>query len=157
MPNRRPRSTRKVGGRQMLLKRSRQAGIERVGRRDDRRGEVRQPLGWQSKYVVRDESRVFFTDTEHVPCVVQDLSVAGAGLELSKPDLGVGDCVELDLSLSDRQRGASIKLTGVVRHTSSEDGAPARAGVEFIDVGDLERALLWRLLQNNRTRERKAG
>jgi c-di-GMP-binding flagellar brake protein YcgR len=155
MPNRRPRATTKVVG--AVLKLSRRTGTGRVGRRDDRRAEVRQPLGWQSRYAVRDQSRVFYTDSDQVPCVIQDLSLGGAGLELSKPDVGVGDCVVLDLHLNDNQRGASIKLTGVVRHTSTEDGAPARAGVEFVGVGNLERVLLSRLLENNRTRERQAG
>jgi hypothetical protein len=34
---------------------------------------------------------------------------------------------------------------------------PVRAGVEFVDVGNLERALLSRLLKNNRTGEHQAG
>ncbi|HEX5586504.1 MAG TPA: PilZ domain-containing protein, partial [Acidimicrobiia bacterium] len=101
--------------------------------------------------------RVFIDTTEQAPCVVHDLSLAGAGLELTDPAVAVGDCVVLDLHLSDHRRGASIKLTGVVRHTSAEHGAPVRAGLEFVEVGNLERALLRRLLEAQRPEARQAG
>ena len=34
-----------------------------------------------------------------------------------------------------------------MRHATVDDGAP-RAGLEFVEVGDLERALLYRLLRD---------
>ena len=54
--------------------------------------------------------------------------------------------IELDLPLGAHRR-ASIQVRAEVRHTAVDDGA-ARAGLEFIDVGDLERALLLRLLRD---------
>lgn len=141
----------------MVFKLSRRKVGDDVGPRRDRRSEVRQPLGWQSGYAIRDETRTFVADVAPAPCVVRDLSLAGAGLELSRPDLAVGDCVVLDLHLSDRRRGASIRLTGVVRHTMTEEGAPVRAGVEFVEVGSLERALLLRLLRDHAPQARRAG
>lgn len=141
----------------MVFKRSRRTPASPEGPRRDRRAEVRQPLGWHSRYAVRDESRVFVCATDQAPCVVHDLSIAGAGLELTDPSVTVGDCVVLDLHLSDHRRGASIKLTGVVRHTSTDDGAAVRAGVEFVEVGNLERAVLRRLLEEQRPQARQVG
>ena len=52
----------------------------------------------------------------------------------------------LDLQLGARHR-ASIKVTGEVRHTASADDGSVNAGIEFTEVGDLERALLVRLVR----------
>jgi len=141
----------------MMFKRSRPASADHSGPRRDRRAAVRQPLGWRSQYVVRDESRTFFADSDHAPCVVHDLSLEGAGLELPSANVAVGDCVVLDLHLSEHNRGARIRLTGVVRHTRCDEGAPVRAGVEFVEVGNLERALLLRLLRDHSPQARRAG
>ena len=141
----------------MVFKRSRQKPAGPDWPRGDRRAEPRQPLGWPSRYTVRDESRTFVANADQSPCVVHDLSLAGAGLELQCRDVSVGDCVVLDLHLNDRTRGASIRLKGVVRHTSAAQDAPVRAGVEFVEVGNLERALLLRLLHEQRLLARRAG
>ncbi len=92
--------------------------------------------------------QIAFRDkSEYAPCVLRDLSVAGAGLELSGRDAAVGDRVVLDLQLGERQR-ASITVTGEIRHAEPVDDGLVVAGVEFVDVGDLERALLLRLVRN---------
>lgn len=114
----------------------------------DRRKAKRQAVGWESRYRVVDESRehLHYAGEDFEPCVLTDLSMAGAGLHLHTDDVTVGDRVELDLPLGAHRR-ATIQVRGEVRHTSSEHGT-ARAGLEFIDVGDLERALLYRLLRD---------
>ena len=58
----------------------------------------------------------------------------------------MGDEILLDLPLGERQR-ASIKVTGEVRHTASAEDGSVNAGIEFTEVGDLERALLLRLVR----------
>jgi hypothetical protein len=126
---------------------SRAEGRPRSG---DRRKTKRQAAGWASRYRVVDESRehVHYAGNDFEPCLLTDLSMAGAGLHLSTADLAVGDRVELDLPLG-AQKHATIQIRGEVRHTSHGDGA-ARAGLEFVDIGDLERALLYRLLREMR-------
>ena len=85
-----------------------------------------------------------------------DLSVAGARLEFSDREVAVGDRVALDLALGDRQR-ASIQLSGEVRHAATDHDGVITAGVEFLDVGDLERALLVRLLRDIEIKSRQAS
>lgn len=75
------------------------------------------------------------------PCVVRDLSSLGAGLEFAAPEPAVSAHVVVQLQLRDHDR-ASIKLTGLVRHVWTERPGVVRAGIEFIAVGNLERALL---------------
>ena len=55
----------------------------------------------------------------------------------------------LDLQLGARQR-ARIKVRGEVRHTTSAEDGSINAGIEFTEVGDLERALLVRLVRDLR-------
>jgi hypothetical protein len=120
-------------------------GQKRFG---DRRRAKRQHAGWEGQYRVVDEARehLHFSADDFAPCVLADLSLEGAGLQLADAEVTVGDRVELDLPLGARRR-ATIKLRGEIRHTTpASDGA--RAGIEFIDVGDLERALLLRLLRD---------
>jgi len=113
----------------------------------DRRKAKRQAAGWESRYRVVDESREHFhyAGDDYEPCVLTDLSMEGAGLHLIDGDVTIGDRIELDLPLGAHRR-ASIQVRGEVRHLT-DDGAP-RAGLEFIEVGDLERALLYRLLRD---------
>jgi len=114
----------------------------------DRRKTKRQTAGWEGRYRVVDEARehLHYAYDDYETCVLTDLSMEGAGLYLTRGDVNVGDRIELDLPLGANRR-ASIQVRGEVRHASSDDGAP-RAGLEFVDVGDLERALLLRLLRD---------
>lgn len=114
----------------------------------DRRKAKRQAAGWESRYRVVDESRehLHYAGEDFEPCVLTDLSMEGAGIDLPDAGVAVGDRIELDLPLGAHRR-ASIQVRGEVRHTTGDDGAP-RAGLAFIDVGDLERALLYRLLRD---------
>ena len=114
----------------------------------DRRKAKRQSAGWQGRYRVVDAERehLHYSGDDFEPCVLTDLSMEGAGLHLEHGEITVGDCIELDVPLG-AQRRASIQVRGEVRHTTTDDG-PARAGLAFVDVGDLERALLLRLLRD---------
>jgi hypothetical protein len=114
----------------------------------DRRKAKRQTAGWEGRYRVVDEARehLHYAGDDYESCVLTDLSMEGAGIHLEAGEVTVGDRIELDLPLGARQR-ASIQVRGEVRHATVDDGTP-RAGLEFIDVGDLERALLYRLLRD---------
>jgi hypothetical protein len=81
------------------------------------------------------------------PCVLSDLSMQGAGLEITEGDLSVGDRVELDLPLGAHRR-ATIQVRGEIKHATADAEGQPRAGLEFVDLGDLERALLLRLLRD---------
>ena len=122
---------------------------------------ARLPPGWESRYVVRDPSRVdeFLIDTDQSLCIVRDLSTKGIGLELDDTDISVGDALVIDLHLTEHRRAASIRLRGVVRHASTNDSSrgPVRAGVEFVDIGNLERALIHQLLRDRSDATRQAG
>jgi hypothetical protein len=123
----------------------------------DRRKAKRQYAGWVGRYRVIDLERehLHYAGDDFAPCLVTDLSMDGAGLHLEHGEFSVGDHIELDVPLG-AQRRASIQVRGEVRHTTSDEG-PARAGLEFVDVGDLERALLFRLLRDmDRTATRTA-
>ena len=124
----------------------------------DRRRTKRQSAGWESRYRVVDEARehLLYTADDFEPCVLTDLSMEGAGLHLVGGDVSVGDRVELDVPLGARGR-ATIQLRAEVRHASSEDTDMPRAGLEFIDVGDLERALLLRLLRTMKETESQSA
>jgi hypothetical protein len=114
----------------------------------DRRKTKRQNAGWDGRFRVVDESRehLHYAGDDYESCVLTDLSMEGAGLHLVDVAVSVGDRIELDLPLGAHRR-ASIQVRGEVRHTTFDDGA-ARAGLEFTDVGGLERALLLRLLRD---------
>ena len=131
----------------MFKRRARAEGRSRFG---DRRKAKRQCAGWESRYRVVDESRehLHYAGDDFEPCVLLDLSMEGAGLHLTEGDVAVGDQVELDLPLGAHRR-ASIQVRGEVRHADERDGdGPARAGLAFVEIGDLERALLARLLRD---------
>jgi len=119
-------------------------------RHGDRRNARRCLLGWESRYVVRAPDRLddYLFAAQQSSCVVHDLSTMGAGLVLDDPEVTVGDTLVIDLALTNHVRAASIRLQGVVRHATPPDegGGEMRAGVEFVDVGALERALLRRLV-----------
>ena len=87
---------------------------------------------------------------------LRHLSAAGAGLKISDREVAVGDRVVLYLQLSPSQR-ASIQLTGEVRHAAREREDMVAAGIEFMDVGDLERAVLVRLLRDMELTTRRTG
>jgi hypothetical protein len=96
---------------------------------------------------VEDTRELYVSDTDFADCVLRDLTTAGAGLQCDGAGLDVGDTVLLDLRLGERMR-ASIRVTGEVRHAGIDDDGGVNAGVEFVVVGDLERALLDRLVRD---------
>jgi hypothetical protein len=134
--------------------------VQRPGPRRDRRRTERRTAGWESRYVVADQADDlwFLAASRDSPCLVRDLSTAGACLVLAADDdVAVGSRVVLDLQLGDR-RGASIRLAASIRYVTDEDGdGRVRAGLEFDDVGDLERALLFRLLRDLESARRQTG
>jgi hypothetical protein len=122
---------------------------ERTSRRDRRRA-ARRSAGWMSSYVVAEDARSWAVAmADNVPCVVHDLSAHGAGLVLAQQDVGVGDHLVLDLQLGSTRR-ASIRITGAVRHSTPADNGCVRVGVEFVQIGALEHALLARLVDDLR-------
>jgi hypothetical protein len=99
-----------------------------------------------SSYIVATDTEAWaLAMADNVPCVVHDLSLRGAGLELAQDDVGIGDQLVLDLQLGSTRK-ASIQLTGEVRHATPADNGCVRVGVEFVGVGTLEHAVLDRLL-----------
>ena len=138
-----------------MFKRRARAADEIGPPSSNRRRTDRQALGWAGTYKEASEGYTFsyLSDTD---CVVHDLSVAGAGVLLGGDELSVGDRVVLDLRLREHER-ATIKVTGEVRHVTADVEGSVRAGVEFVGLGALERALLHRLLDEERTRARRAG
>ena len=115
----------------------------------DRRRSPRRAAGWESRFLVKDEEReqIFLNDSDFSECVLRDLTTAGAGLHCSDPTLTVGDRILLQLQLGERHR-ATIRVTGEVRHAASAHDGSVSAGIEFTEVGDLERALLMRLVRD---------
>ena len=110
--------------------------------------------GWLGRYAVEPPRRHEWDVTYHgtldwARCRVVDVAARGAGLDLLGAEVAVGDRLIVDLQLI-RSNMASVTLTGEVRHTAPGDGVGQRAGLEFVDVGDLERALLHRLLQRQK-------
>jgi c-di-GMP-binding flagellar brake protein YcgR len=85
---------------------------------------------------------------------VLDVSRGGAGLELLGPEaaLRVGDRIVVDLQLV-RSNMARISLSGEVRHVTPT-AAGARVGLKFVDVGELEHALLLRLVARQKHERR---
>jgi hypothetical protein len=88
-------------------------------------------------------------------CRVLDVSIGGAALELLGPAVAVGDSVVVDLQLV-RSSVARVTLTGEVRHESTVDDHQ-RIGLEFVDVSDLEHALLRRLLARQKYERTNPG
>jgi hypothetical protein len=128
-------------------------GWDVFGRRRRRRAR-RERAGWLGRYAPvespgRDWSR----------CRVLDVSTGGAGLDLLGADARVGDRFVLDVQLV-RSTVACVTLTGEVRdvarlpHGHGTDGV--RVGVRFVDVGELELALLQRLVARQKHERRHA-
>ena len=115
----------------------------------DRRRADRRAAGWGSRFLVTEEGReqVYVSDADYSECLLRDLSTAGAGLRCPDSELSVGDRVLLDLQLGEHHR-ATIKVTGEVRHAECDDDGAVHAGIEFVEIGDLERALLLRLVRD---------
>jgi c-di-GMP-binding flagellar brake protein YcgR len=94
---------------------------------------------------------------------VLDVSTGGAGLELLGPvdrtgdqaGARIGDHVVVDLQLV-RSNMARITLTGEVRHATSI-AVGVRVGLRFVDVGELEQALLERLVARQKHERRSPG
>jgi c-di-GMP-binding flagellar brake protein YcgR len=88
---------------------------------------------------------------------VLDVSAGGAGLELlgACAAAGLGDRSVVDLQLV-RTNTARITLTGEVRHTTPLE-IGVRVGVRFVDVGELEQALLVRLVARQKHERRHPG
>ena len=119
---------------------------------------MRQPAGWESRYVIVDHADQLwlFATSDKDRCLVRDLTAAGAGLEFTAREVAIGDRVVLNLQLGDG-RAASIQLTGEIRHATTDHVGIVTAGIEFVDVGDLERALLVRLVRDIETNTRRTG
>jgi hypothetical protein len=115
----------------------------------DRRKMKRQTAGWQSRYRIVDEGRerYHYGGEDYEPCVLSDLSMQGAGLHITEGDVSVGDRVEIDLPLGAHKR-ATIQVRGEIKHAGADGEGQPHAGIEFVDLGDLERALLLRLLRD---------
>jgi len=125
--------------------------------RKRRRGR-RESAGWLGRYVpVEDAGR------DWSRCRVLDVSTGGAGLELLGPvaqavhqaGARVGDRIVVDLQLV-RSNMARVTLTGEVRH-ATRIPIGVRVGVKFVDVGELERALLDRLVARQKNERRNPG
>jgi hypothetical protein len=83
---------------------------------------------------------------------VLDVSTGGAGLELLGPGATVGDRVVVDLQLV-RSNVSRVTLTGEVRHATLVP-IGVRVGVRFVEVGELEQALLERLVARQKHERR---
>lgn len=123
-----------------------------------RRGR-RQEAGWLGRYALDPSCRHDRDDTtatalDWARCRVLDVSVRGTGLELFGPPVGVGDRLVVDLRLL-RSNMASVTLTGEVRYCNPGPHDARRVGLEFVDVGDLEGALLQRLVKREKREKRE--
>ncbi len=117
----------------------------------DRRRTERRLAGWDSRFLIApadgERELVYVTDADYSDCTLRDITTVGVGLRVHGAELSVGDRILLDLQLGERHR-ASIKVTGEVRHAAASDDGSWNAGIEFTVVGDLERALLARLVRD---------
>jgi hypothetical protein len=86
---------------------------------------------------------------------VLDVSTRGVGLELLGVGAEVGDDLVVDLPLV-HSTIAPLILVGDVRH-AIRTPAGVRVGVRFADVGELELALLRRLVARQRHERRRPG
>jgi c-di-GMP-binding flagellar brake protein YcgR len=90
---------------------------------------------------------------------VLDVSAGGAGLELLGVELGagigIGGRIVVDLRLV-RSTMARVTLTGEVRHIAVVDDG-VRIGLRFVEVGELERVLLLRLVARQKHERRTSG
>ena len=129
-------------------------------RRRRRRRNRRELAGWPGHYALaasprHDWERVSHWSLEWSRCRVLDVSLGGAALELFGPAVSVGESVVVDLQLV-RNSVARVTLSAEVRHASIVDGI-ARIGIQFVDVSDLEHALLRRLLARQKHERANPG
>lgn len=129
-------------------------------RRRRRRRSRRERAGWPGYYAPAASPRHHWERVSHWSldwsrCRVLDVSIGGAALELFGPAVAVGDSVVVDVQLV-RNSVARVTLTGKVRHESTVDGNQ-RVGIEFVDVSDLEHALLRRLLARQKHERASPG
>ncbi len=90
--------------------------------------------GWFGNYTDLDDERY---------CRVTDISIFGVGLELfgHVP----GDLIGHRLSIAIQAKigeSVSLHLVGRVKHASPTSDGAIRAGLEFVDLSDTERAIL---------------
>lgn len=107
-----------------------------------RRAVERQATDWSARYTVDEHPELAWGQ-----CRVIDVSLGGAGLELLGPatDEMVGRHVVLELEVAEQV--ARLHLRGTVRNANPTPGGGIRVGVEFDDLGDIERAILGSLLR----------
>lgn len=119
-----------------------------------RRRARRESAGWLARYV-RVEASGTESGGDWSRCRVLDVSNGGAGLVLLGPPAQLGRRVVVDLGLV-RSNMARVTLTGEVRHVAPVvDGV--RIGLRFVDVSELERALLLRLVARQKHERRHPG
>jgi hypothetical protein len=103
-----------------------------------RRRVPRQRIGWSGQYLVEDTPDVGWRE-----CLVVDISVLGAGVELygiHSADL-LGDRVIVDVN-SPVGTSISVRMAGNVRNTAPGPSGGLRIGMEFIGLNDTERSIL---------------
>lgn len=75
------------------------------------------------------------------PCQAIDVSLGGAGLELFKHPVTVGESLELSLIVNDGE-SVGIHLRGIVRNTSPTGDDTYRIGLEFANLTPIELSTL---------------
>jgi PilZ domain len=128
--------------------------LEEEGRRGyqmeaKRRRVPRQEAGWPGKCGFEDDP-----ETAWYECMVLDISILGAGLEIYDPDqpiLGaefdpdgtslIGHRVTVDAHTAGGG-SVSIRFTGIIRNVRSGPLGTIRAGVEFLGLSEVERTML---------------
>jgi hypothetical protein len=85
-----------------------------------------------------------YTDTDDTRyCKVIDISILGVGLELfgdvSKDLLGHRLNIEIKPPVGE---SITLRLSGTVRNVKVDPGGTTRAGLEFVDLSETERAIL---------------
>jgi hypothetical protein len=95
----------------------------------------RQPVAWAGRYRLADRDVALWHD-----CLVVDVSLGGAGLELFGPTPSE-TLVTVELCRIGSQPNG-LQLRARVRHAGETPDGTARVGVEFEALSDLERALL---------------
>jgi c-di-GMP-binding flagellar brake protein YcgR len=118
------------------------------GRR--RRRARRERAGWLGRY-----ASVTRPDGDWSCCRVLDVSTGGAGLELLGVTARIGEQLVVDVKLV-RSAMACVTLLGEVCHVVPTPGG-VRVGVRFVDVGELEQALLRRLVARQKHERRHGG
>lgn len=77
------------------------------------------------------------------PVVVNNLSIAGAGIDSSEPLGEIGDEVTLLLQVKFEKKKEDLKLASVIRHiTETGDANKLRTGLDFMDPSQSDKLLL---------------